>query len=84
MPELLNIHEPLLVNSIGHASNAVVFGPLLTLSETAGCANRGLLTSRLRQRSSPWLESAIADRAVTVVHGTARGVGSCCRRVCAP
>lgn len=31
MPELLNIHEPLLVNSIGHSGGAVVFGLLLIL-----------------------------------------------------
>ncbi|MDZ4796963.1 MAG: histidine kinase [Bryobacteraceae bacterium] len=31
MPELLNIHEPLLINSIGHSAGAVVFGLLLIL-----------------------------------------------------
>lgn len=31
MPELMNIHEPLLVNSIGHSGGAVIFGLLLFL-----------------------------------------------------
>ena len=51
MPELLNIHEPLLINSIGHSAGAVVFGLLLVLL---------LRDSRVRGAGVPVLASFAA------------------------
>lgn len=54
MPDWLSIHEPVLVNTIGHAAGAVMFGMLLYLFLV------NLRRTRLERRSLPALAATLA------------------------